>query len=297
MARAARPSLTLLTPAIAAVLACGNPDTAPLPPNGGTTAPALSAVGLSAPSSSLAVGAAVPVTAAALDQFGKPIAATLTWSSSHSDRGTVSAAGVVTGIAPGPFTVSAVATSGSTNLTQGIAMNVMPPWPGMPPTRNVAVNNAAKNSFPDNAQKEPALAVFGQRIVVGYNDESVVGPTIRGVRSSVGYAYSTDGGATFTDAGEVGSSRWGADPSVTADRNGTFYFGRFDFMLGSTSLDGVAVFRSLDGGQTFTPRSMTRVEGTTGVTDKPTIVADNSDGPFKGNVYASWTYAAGNLDR
>ena len=290
------PSLMLLAPVIAAALACGSDETAPLPPGGGATTPTLSAVRLSAPSSSLTIGATVQITAIALDQSGNPIAATLTWSSSSSDRGTVSSSGTVTGIAPGPTTISVVASAASTNRTQTMTMNVMPPWSGSAPPQNVLVNNAATSSYPDNAQKEPALAVVGQRIVVGYNDESLVfGQTVRGIRNSVGYAYSTDGGATFTDAGEIGSSHWGADPSVTADRNGTFYFGRFDFLSGSTSLDGVAVFRSLDGGKTFTLRSMTRVASIAGVTDKPTIVADNTDGPFSGSVYATWTYAEGVL--
>ena len=99
------------------------------------------------------------------------------------------------------------------------------------------VNDASKGRVPNIAQKEPSIAVFGAHIVVGWNDRTIeFGQTLRGVKNGVGHGFSTDGGATFTDAGEVGTSHWGADPSVAVDRSGNFYFGRIDLHLMATAV-------------------------------------------------------------
>lgn len=92
---------------------------------------------------------------------------------------------------------------------------------------------------------------FGSHIVVGWNDERYrLKQAVRGVNSSVGYAVSTDGGSTFTDSGELGTSHWGADPTLAVDRAGNFYFARIDLSPGST-LDRIAVYKSTDGGVSF----------------------------------------------
>jgi hypothetical protein len=156
------------------------------------------------------------------------------------------------------------------------------------PSQNVIVNDRTTDILPYIAQWEPTLAVFGSRIVVGWNDERYrLSRSITGINSSVGHAFSTDGGSTFTDAGEIGTSHWGADPSVAVDRAGAFYFGRID-------LDGIAVYKSTDGGVTF-PRSTISSSGLAGIQDKPLIAVDSTGGPFDGNVYASWTNAVSNV--
>src|SRR5262245_15160193 len=75
-------------------------------------------------------------------------------------------------------------------------------------------------------QSETSIAVFGSRVVVGFNQ-------INGNRGS-GAAFSTDGGLTFTDTG--GLPAGGAfpkellgDPSVTACGDGTFYYASIYF--------------------------------------------------------------------
>jgi len=69
-------------------------------------------------------------------------------------------------------------------------------------------------------QSETSVAVFGSHVVVGFNQ-------INGNRGS-GVAYSTDGGATFTDTGGLpaggGTNRLFGDPAVTACGDGTFYY-------------------------------------------------------------------------
>jgi hypothetical protein len=173
-------------------------------------------------------------------------------------------------------------------------MNVMPPWAGPAPPTNVLVNDAGKGSVPDIAQKEPSIAVFGRQILIGWNDRSVeFGRTLRGIKSGVGHGFSTDGGATFTDAGEVGASNWGADPTVAVDRSGNFYFGRFDLQPGSDTADRVAVSKSTDGGATF-PVASTASNNAESTNDGPMIVVDTTASSFSGNVYASW--ATGGTD-
>jgi Bacterial Ig-like domain (group 2) len=259
----------------------------------------LSFVGIDAPSSSIPVNGSVQLAANAIDQNGSSIAVALTWSSSNTAVGRVNSAGLVTGVASGPTVITASANAGGVTVSKTIAINVMPQWAGAPPPTNVLVNDANKGSVPDIAQREPSIAVFGAHIVVGWNDRTIAfGQTLRGIKSGVGYGFSIDGGATFRDAGEVGSSHWGSDPSVAVDRSGNFYFGLFDLLPGSSTIDRVAVFKSTDGGATFLQSASAsgNVDNQSGINDKPTVVVDNTGGRFDGNVYASWALAKGVLN-
>lgn len=282
---------------IAATLAgCGGAgDKAPTQPATGGVAPMLSTIRIDAPSSSVEVGRTVQIVASPFDQFGQAIAVTVNWQSGNAFA-TVSGAGLATGVASGPALITASVTEGARTISNSVTINVIPRWAGPPPPHNVLVNDPGRTRSPD-IQHEPSVAVFGARIVVGWNDGGIsLGQTVRGVASGVGYGFSIDGGATFTDAGEVGSSHWGADPSVAVDRAGNFYFGRFDFVPGSFTLDRIAVFKSTDGGATF-PQSATAGSsaGSSELVDKPLITADNTGGASDGNIYASWTNATLNF--
>src|SRR5439155_26965833 len=75
-------------------------------------------------------------------------------------------------------------------------------------------------------QSETSVAVFGSRVVVGFNQ-------VNGNRGP-GVAYSTDGGLTFTDSGglPVGGvlpKELLGDPSATACGDGTFYYSSIYF--------------------------------------------------------------------
>ncbi|MFA6171534.1 MAG: Ig-like domain-containing protein [Patescibacteria group bacterium] len=72
----------------------------------------------------VAVGATHQFTASPLDQFGNPIAATLTWTSSNTTVGTVNGSGLFSALAAGPATVTA--TSGSVSGTAGVSVTSMP---------------------------------------------------------------------------------------------------------------------------------------------------------------------------
>ena len=282
-------------------LACGNQGEASSPVFGATT-PILSILAVNAPSSSIAFGGTVQLDATPRDQKGNVIEATMTWSSLNDTVAKVNEAGLVTGMKVGNVTISATASVGGVRLVRSIAVDVIPPFAGPSSPGNVLVNDPRRATFQQFAQFETSVAVSGSRVVVGWNDEIVGGKTIRGFNWSVGHGYSTDGGLTFHDAGEVGSSRWGADPTVVTDRAGNFYIARIDLLsddaLGNNSPDRIAIYKSTDGGVTF-PQSASVTGNTagrfTGVNDKPTITSDETGGAFGGNLYVSWTYASSNV--
>ncbi len=137
---------------------------------------------------------------------------------------------------------------------------------------------------------EPTIAVFGSNVVVGWNDSGHSTGTRTGVGFGVGYGYSTDGGATFTDAGGLGGTTWGGDPTLAVDRSGQFYFGRFAPLA---DYSGVTVYKSADHGVNF--QQSIRPYGLGGISDKPFVATDSTGGEFDGNVYLTWTSAISNV--
>lgn len=166
------------------------------------------------------------------------------------------------------------------------------------PPKNVLVNNPTPDPYPAIKDFEPAIAVSGSNIVVGWNDAGDGRVFVRGFDWTVGYAYSHNRGVTFTDAGELGTSHWGADPGIAADRAGNFYFSRIDFDSGVNQngdpKDRIAIYKSLDQGVTF-PGSAASEPNTSITHDKPYIAVDDTGGGFDGNVYVCWTNANRNV--
>lgn len=294
------------TGVVITLAACGGSDgsgagnTTPTTPTP-TAVPVLSSVGIDAPSGNVPIGGTIPLTGVGRDQNGVALNATLTWSSSNDAIARVSASGIVTAVGAGAATVRAVATAGASNVMQDLQVNVMPPYSGPPPPDNVLVNDPHRAAYPALSQHEPSIAVFGSKVVVGWIDKSISGPTIRGVDFGVAYGNSLDAGATFIDRGRLGETSWGFDPSVAVDRLGNFYIARGDLETGSpsgaSSPDRVGIYKSTDGGTTFSGSSgVTGNSGATpGINDKPTITADNSGERFSGNLYVSWTFARSNV--
>jgi cysteine-rich repeat protein len=77
-------------------------------------------------------------------------------------------------------------------------------------------------------QSETTIAVFGNNVVVGFNQFDPSNPTHRS-----GVAFSTNGGLSFTDIGGLPTGGPGrtllGDPSVTACGDGKFYFSSIYF--------------------------------------------------------------------
>ncbi|MFQ6091737.1 MAG: hypothetical protein ACE5OR_03485 [bacterium] len=102
---------------------------------------------------------------------------------------------------------------------------------------------------------------------------------------AVAWGYSTDGGATWQDGVFDPSPNYStANPSVTVDDDGNFYFCYLALDNGTT-IRSVYVHKSTNGGETWGPRK-TVVEHTSpeeDQADKPYIVADQSG--TTNNVY------------
>ena len=122
-------------------------------------------------------------------------------------------------------------------------------------------------------QSETAIAVFGSRVVVGYNqlDPS---HTNRGS----GAAYSVDGGITYTDDGGLpvnNNQELVGDPSVTACGNGTFYYGSIYFPNATDSALAVSVGTFPQGKLTWTLPKQAAVS-TNDFLDKPWLTCDRA---------------------
>lgn len=146
---------------------------------------------------------------------------------------------------------------------------------------------------PPGGFSEPSVAVnpvHPKQVVVAYQ-----------VPASI--AYSTDAGAHWNLAANVSPKnlKVSGDPSVTFDVHGHAIFcyigfnklGTFNYWGHGTTLNGIYIRRSLDGGKTWEPNPITVIEQPQKphipMEDKPYIVADVSHGPYSGNLYLAWT--------
>ena len=95
-------------------------------------------------------------------------------------------------------------------------------------------------------ESEVSIAVSGNNIVAGYNDDQDPNTS-----TYTGYSYSNDGGKTWVDGGGIVPNPGdfdANDPSIVVDSKGNFYFA-MDVANGTHSKIGVA--KSTDGGKTF----------------------------------------------
>jgi hypothetical protein len=153
--------------------------------------------------------------------------------------------------------------TGNRQFTQGLA--------GLPPVsahsggataaipsahlRNVRVNNPALDTHQvdQTTQSETTIAVAGSDVAVGYNDSQQNLLALTAGSNLSGYSYSTNGGKSFTDGGDLPNARefvnFG-DPWMGSDRAGTMYYSTLALDLFNGNLD-VAVARSTNGGKTW----------------------------------------------
>ena len=135
--------------------------------------------------------------------------------------------------------------------------------PATPALSNVRVNDPAADSHQvdQTTQSETSVAVSGSRVAVAYNDSQKTGLFLTAGSDLSGYSYSTDGGATFTDGGDLPNAPEFmnlGDPWLASDRAGNMYYSTLAIDGFSGNLD-VAVARSTDGGKTWSdPVPVTR---------------------------------------
>jgi hypothetical protein len=155
---------------------------------------------------------------------------------------------------------------------------------------NVRANDRAEDAtFTSVTQAEEMMAALGQDVLIAWNDglgfES--GAPVTGTQ---GWAYSTDGGQTFTDGGEPPTPAnwaWASDPIVTVnEKTGDFWF--CALVNYGTTQNGIGVVKANFVGnavQWGTP-TLVRLGSNLFIGfDKPWMVADS----LSGRLYLSYT--------
>jgi hypothetical protein len=159
---------------------------------------------------------------------------------------------------------------------------------------NVRVNDPGEDvhQTDQTTQSETAIAVAGSNVAVGFNDSQAGLLALTAGADITGYAYSRNGGRTFTDGGTLpnrpGMNNFG-DPWLASDRSGAMYFANLVNDSFNASLD-VGVAKSTDGGKTWTEPVIASPQGQFfyfGDKDAMTTGPDPGT-PARDNVYVAW---------
>ena len=145
----------------------------------------------------------------------------------------------------------------------------------------VNVNANGENIIGD-AGNEPSIAVDPtnpDRIVIGWRQFDNVSSNFR----QAGYAYSNDGGRTWTFPGVIEPGVFRSDPVIAADSSGKFYYNSLTADANFNNF-WCHVFRSDNGGSTWD--GGTYAYGG----DKQWMTIDRTGGVGEGNIYCAWTY-------
>jgi hypothetical protein len=170
---------------------------------------------------------------------------------------------------------------------------------GAAPAADVQVNsldNNAANLGNFTTESETNVAVFGALVVVGFNSTRQAGLLGSGNWNSfMGFAYSNNGGVSFTDGGFVPAGAAGnklvSDPALAFDSAGTLYYAS----IGSDSggISRIFVSQSSATSPVVTFANPVAIPGVLGgsapAQDKELIAVDTTGGPFDGRVYVAWS--------
>jgi hypothetical protein len=164
-----------------------------------------------------------------------------------------------------------------------------PPVAGIVAASNPATD-VAFTSFGGFTQSETSTARCGNHVVVGFNDSGSVFETPffftgTGGQAFSGAAYSTNGGASFTDIGPInpgpGNGNFLAgDPVLNCSDANTFYYSQIFAYTDSNGnpFTAVAVNKSTDGGKTWgDPVAAVAKDGFTHGLDKDWSTIDPSN--------------------
>lgn len=145
-------------------------------------------------------------------------------------------------------------------------------------THQVNVDANGQNIIGD-AANEPSLSIDTanpERIIIGWRQFDNIASNFR----QAGYAYSHDGGQSWTFPGSINAGVFRSDPVIDVDSEGTFYYNSLTSNNGTYTCK---VFRSYDGGVSWDEG----VEAKGG--DKQWMVIDRTEGPGRDNNYSFWT--------
>jgi hypothetical protein len=148
-------------------------------------------------------------------------------------------------------------------------------------TRQVNVSAGQLNIVGD-AANEPNIAVNPlneNEIVIGWRQFNNVNSNFR----QAGWAYSSDGGETWTFPGSLNPGVFQSDPVLDYDNEGNFYY---NSLVSTISGDlPCFVYKSDDGGMTWDNGIYI------GGGDKQWMTIDRSGGIGEANIYSAWTSA------
>lgn len=142
---------------------------------------------------------------------------------------------------------------------------------------NVLVNDPFQDATAQDTQSETALVMASPgRLVAAFNDSG----SFIGANAFTGWAWSADGGATWTDPGTLPGGNDAGDPVLARhDASGRIYLAAL-FFNGT----GINIFRSDDDGQSWLA-PVNGTNGAAGFQDKEWLAVDNFPGAGNGNVY------------
>jgi len=171
-------------------------------------------------------------------------------------------------------------------LTAGSALAVVPLTP-------VSTDPYTNSTSYHQTQVEPDTYSWGSTVVAAFQS----GRFEDGGSSNLGYATTTDNGATWTNGFLPGTTiyanppgTWAriSDPSVTYDVKHDVWMVVGLVLDSAPSAHGLVVNRSTDGGLTF--QNPVNVSINQGSYDKQWMTCDNtSTSPFFGNCYVEWS--------
>jgi len=180
----------------------------------------------------------------------------------------------------------------------GAQLTSAPPPVGSLIRASNPATDVAYSSFAGFTQSETSTARCGNNVVVGFNDSGSVFETPyfytgTGGQAFSGAAYSTNGGASFTDVGPInpgpGNGNFlGGDPGVNCSDANTFYYSQiFDYTDSSFNFFGaVSVNKSTDGGKTWGDPIPAISKDGSHLLDKPWSTIDPSN---KSRMFVSYT--------
>jgi len=146
-------------------------------------------------------------------------------------------------------------------------------------------------NIPGDAANEPSIAVDPtdpSRLAIGWRQFDTIASDFR----QAGWAYSRDGGHSWTFPAVLRPGEFSSDPVLDADLDGNFYYYSLQPDRGTADWS-CYLYKSFDGGMTW-PQDVYSRGG-----DKAWMAVDRTDGAGSGNIYFVWNVVyscCGNTD-